>query len=416
MTVNKITIIIMSVCCLLGLPSVFVVPALYLIKQEEFHSTPENNTNLPDYLEMQSEVFAKFAPLNGQMRYVFNILKAVFGMLGIFGNSTNLVVMCRNPKTTFSTLLMTLSTFDMILIISYFAWDYDVFAWERTTWCKFIIKQIGRISMTGSIWTMIAASTDRYLGICRPFATKPGIWFYLFLVLSLSLVVSLGRTFDFNTELEWSWLTVIEDEREMRFQTYWIGLTVLGIIPLVTLILMNSLIYANIKQSVTFRRSISQDSTRTSHSIDSTIKLLFGIVPLLLICSILRIANNIFLFKVKQPSLDNYLCQPNYENVYKIFLVLSWLTDFFTLLNSSVNFFFFCIACNKFRGAASSTILCLNCFSERNIKKSCSYIHGLEFCRIRNGNHDTTRQTSTYPISVVDSSINTISTNLYNVA
>lgn len=235
MGVNTINVFFIAICIVLALPSVIVTVTFYVIDQHEPPPPP------PPY-EPETGNWTCYQPLPFGVRQkiydIGKIVTTVIGAMGIIGNLLTLMVLRRREMTTFNQLLFALCIEDLTFIFGKVLFDVTYLLVYKDTYFDcwpsvlrgiylFFLLPIYRVSFTASIWTVVALATERYLGICRPFQHRPGIWFYLVLILCLSVALNIGTSLEYNLDLTFSGMHL--DARYGQFWAYWVQITVLGI-------------------------------------------------------------------------------------------------------------------------------------------------------------------------------------------
>ena len=95
-------------------------------------------------------------------------------------------------------LLIALSISDTVLIAFFVVSSICVTVSEKEPqWFIFVFSKVlwplGNIYITVSVLLVVAASTERYLAICRPLQYKPKAVFFIMLVFATSVSVNIGR-------------------------------------------------------------------------------------------------------------------------------------------------------------------------------------------------------------------------------
>jgi hypothetical protein len=125
---------------------------------------------------------------------------------------------------------------------------------------------------------VVAVSTERYRAICDPLKHRQAYYKYIIVVLLLSIGVRVPRFFEFqlvrleNETIDYDTTNLSEDPMYVQFNAYWNELLVTGLLPLISLIIMNFRIYLKIRASSNFAQSFEKSETKGS---SKTFKLKF---------------------------------------------------------------------------------------------------------------------------------------------
>lgn len=286
-------------------------------------SKEENGTlaALPDKFDKNYKCYGNFTVhyhLYEETKFwVESVLIFAVGTLGILGNGLAFAVLNQSKRTQFNQLLMTLSIIDSVLIASFMTVALlDLIQSPALGSLLFpkILWPLGNISITASVLMVVAVSMERYLAICRPLQYKPGSFFYILLVLVVSVSVNVGRFFEYHSttvgpvgavgrgsldeegstfqswnstrsdptggqqsaagnlsvvvvvavvrppqetdrlEVNFAPSELLGDHMYTVFSRYWTEIIVSGLLPLLALIVLNHRIYVKIRKSAIFRR------------------------------------------------------------------------------------------------------------------------------------------------------------------
>ena len=205
------------------------------------------------------------------------VLLSIVGFFGTLGNGAAILYFGKphRCRQTFYGLMLALAICDLLLIISCFCvfslpkladsdpykstnlWYFQIMVW---LW----VFPIVHICVTGSTYITIAISVERYMVICRPLFYRTHSWplqFFIIPIVAFSILYRIPKFF----ELEW---TTRREERngtnvtfpqikvtELRtnpyyFQIYylWSDFIINGIIPFMLLIVLNVLIFKELRK------------------------------------------------------------------------------------------------------------------------------------------------------------------------
>lgn len=285
------------------------------------------------------------------------VLTATLGIFGIFGNIVSIKVLSSRDLDmlpTFRHLLKMLAVFDatfLIFTVTLFcisSWSstYNEFVrpWLTPYWLPVI-----QISLTGSVWTTMAVSIERFLTVCLSYRSNTvQHLFYTLPIVLFSLVFNIPRFFELttvevpgytmmynetlganvNTSIDIPKLEATTLRTNPRYSRDYVLIAnsfALGFIPMIVLIILNSLIFRWVEVVLMFdalrvyllfvSRTISK-ATKLHNAISSTKRrdhsvamMLIAIVVVFIICHSLRFAT------LKQPK---YTCRYTYLSVRSV--------------------------------------------------------------------------------------------------
>ena len=110
------------------------------------------------------------------------------------------------------------------------------------------------MTLTASIFIVIAISAERYKAICHPFSYRPALYKYALLVFLTTACLEIPRFFEFTLidtgDMITYWTTdLMNNPIYISFTSYWDDLFATGIFPFVALVYFNVLIICQIRQS-----------------------------------------------------------------------------------------------------------------------------------------------------------------------
>ena len=139
--------------------------------------------------------------------WVSGVALVSVGFLGLIGNIFNLIVLSRKRfrKRVFYNLLIELTCFDILVILS-----YGIHVSYQSMACQdrynlnvsHITYQILNVCLSGSIYSTVAISIERYIGICHP-QTKYGrtTWIYIVSVMFVAFSYNFPRLFEYQYKI-----------------------------------------------------------------------------------------------------------------------------------------------------------------------------------------------------------------------
>ena len=330
---------------------------------------------------------------NGTMPCVFEyslyqfvlqgVVMNVVNVLGIVCNTISIYILSRKQmRASINCCLIGLATFDILLLVcSIFVWGLPAISQysggmrsltsrvipHMTPW----LYPLATIAHTGSTYVTVTVTIERYVAVghslkARYICTYGRARLYMILITVLVVLYNMPKFFELQTE---PLLSVLDNRTVMGYipcatalrntTTYievyimWMYLLVMYCIPFGTLVILNSLIYRNVRVANRMRQLLSRRQEKEI----GLATMLFGIVVLFIVCNSLSfVINTIEL-------LNNNRATPIIDD-----RGLSLLADFSNLLiniNSSSNFVIYCIFGQKFRR------LFLRLFCQRLLRRRC---------------------------------------------
>lgn len=210
----------------------------------------------------------------------------VVGGIGVLGNIAA-IVMFGNLKNqlNFHRLMITISIFDnayIVLNLAIYSFPYVSEKYRYgDTYCYILLiaGPFKYVALTGSIFSTMAISIERYLVVCHPFFTLSHKWtakMYILPIMAFSFVYNIPKFFEYiieepagqprhspnSTTKEPSMLSL--ERTEMRENVYyatiylgWMNFVIMAIVPFTLLLTLNTLIFVQLRKQLTDRK---QDS------------------------------------------------------------------------------------------------------------------------------------------------------------
>lgn len=209
--------------------------------------------------------------LSNPYRFWLNgIFLVLVGLVGITGNTAQIVLFCRKTRRRcFHGLLFLLAVFDSVLILCNI-WNHTLPALSRHVWYSSVWNislQMSypcvNIGQMASLYGTMALAAERFLTVCYPFWYRRGLlkpWKFILPVIIISIVFNFPRFFELTTRCmdpEKSILFIGSAKNSTEGETATAGLQVCGAIEfrqfIETPVRRNSyyrLIYMNILDTI----------------------------------------------------------------------------------------------------------------------------------------------------------------------
>ncbi|UYV71590.1 GPRNNA1 [Cordylochernes scorpioides] len=294
-------------------------------------------------------------------------------VLGLAGNAVSLCVLL-HPQMRGSSVncgLQGLAVFDSLVLASAalalglpaLALGLPALLPYRRRWHAWLVPLVyplGLIAQTGSVWTTVGVTLERYVAVCHPLrarslCTQRRARVALLTVAAFSLVYNAPRFFEvYCTEIpseNGDNQTVLvalptpfrRDPHYVQVYYIWLYLLVMYFVPFALLFALNALIWRTV-QSATRSRNRLTCSQR--HEIGLAL-MLFCVVVIFFVCNLLGMVANIL------------------EHFQVYWKELVDVSNLLVSINSSVNFIIYCLFGKKFRRILGGMLLRCCPFSAR---------------------------------------------------
>ena len=278
--------------------------------------------------------------------WVSGIFLVVIGFLGLIGNIITCIILLRGNlrKNSFYQLLSVQAIFDIFFITSFGIRNgYQALACEpHNENVSHLTYQVLNISLTGSTFTTVAISLERYLGICHSIKKmKGGVWIYIIPVFIITISYNFPRFFErkffiVNGTLE-SNKSELSKKESYKYGYWFIASSSFNsLIPMLSLIFLNSSIALTMKRTSRNLRKLSSESSSGSRKHKTNI--LFAVVIVFFICHFPRVI---------------YKCLYYFGSSDDAFRQKWWfivpIKKLTLIMNSSVNFVIYCLLGQTFR-------------------------------------------------------------------
>ena len=326
-----------------------------------------------------------------KMEFIFEVvLLGTIGLVGILGNTTAIILFVKKKdKVNFHRILTMLIMFDNILVflnLIIFLMPHlnDYFRVKLFAFVAPIIIPMAQIAVTGSIYSTVAISIERYMISCKPFFVISHNWSskrYIIPTIVFSIAYNLPKFFELKTgEVQDSGdntTAYILEGTNLRlnyeyffFYAIWMNFILMGLIPFIVITVLNSLTVRQVVKQMRYikgttpaigsnrittdaqmenskapflaenkRRQCTEkneSSSRMNTVNESQLTLISTIISIMfIICHGVRWIPNIYeLVQISHPDFteDDFMWPLWVENV-------SIISHFLITLNSSINFY-----------------------------------------------------------------------------
>ncbi|XP_054722361.1 FMRFamide receptor-like [Uloborus diversus] len=283
------------------------------------------------------------------------VVLTVLGVMGILGNIISLIILSKpEMRASVNCGLQGLAFFDTIVLISSVTMlglhklGYKMFILYRYTFEIFpfvvmVAYPIGLIAQTGSVWTTVGVTVERYVAVCHPLKARFLCTYRRARVFNILIVVfavcyNIPRFWEIDVRevldpyTNTSGYVARPSEFRMNklyYKVYyiWLYLFVMYFIPFLTLAVLNIFIWKAVQHANKDRQRL----TRREEKEIGLAMMLICVVAIFFVCNILALLINILeCFDIVIPALVR-------------------VSNLLVTFNSSINFVIYCIFGQKFK-------------------------------------------------------------------
>ncbi|XP_067648910.1 FMRFamide receptor-like [Haliotis asinina] len=305
--------------------------------------------------------------------YLGGVVCNIFSFVGIGGNTITMMVLSSpEMKSSTSIFLIVLAMFDSCVLINMLI--------ANTRWLLFyspyssvyfhyfmqpalpIMYGVTNISHTGSTYTVVAVTVERYIAVCHPlkaasFCTISRAIKTCVAIFIVCLIYSFPRYFEMY--LKWDWVPefnqtmLVVDYSDMAY-SYWyltvylvyINVIVKFIIPGVLLVVLNTIMVRKLYRT----KPNLQKQERKGNEKERFTAMVLAVVVVFLV-SLAAACLELIMYEVDSAMV--------LEECSEICGYISGIGQLAVVINSSINFLLFCFFGQKFRGVLTKK--CLFC-------------------------------------------------------
>ena len=314
------------------------------------------------------------------------VLLTIVGSFGIVGNTAAIVMFVRmKDQMNFHRIMIMLSTFDSILILlnivtfvyKHFSESFNAVGYH---YIALFMLPVAQIAMTGSIYSTMAITVERYLIACKPFYVVSNRWSanrYIIPIVAFSITYNLPKFFEIKAstmrdESNINKTSYTIDATELRLNqayyivyTIWMNFIFMGLLPFLLLIVLNGLTLNRLVKQIRYMNKAHTIFQDTAHPYNNPIiqpflnkgqhiekgqksknptptegqlaKISLTIVLVYIICHGVRWVPNIYeLVQISDPGYEEECF------VWPVWIErVSNISRFLITLNSSVNFYIY---------------------------------------------------------------------------
>lgn len=299
-----------------------------------------------------------YDPENGLVMYQFWISGIginIIGFLGILGNFLSIIILSRpQMRSSINFLLMGLAQCDIILILTSillfglpaiypatgYLFYYYYFLYPNLSP---IVYTLAMTAQTASVYLTLTITLERFVAVCHPLraralCTQGRAKIYIIVILIFSIIYNIPRYWEVSivehkdSELGFIFCVfssdIRRDKQYIKIYIQWLYLVFVYFIPFISLALLNTLIYKQIRKANRERQRLSRTEKREI----GLATMLLCVVFVFFLCNVLALVMNIL--EASYEIIDDYSIK---------------LSNLLVTINSSVNFIIYVIFGEKFK-------------------------------------------------------------------
>lgn len=225
--------------------------------------------------------------------WISGVLLVIVGIFGVIGNTLSLIVLSQRlfRKNAFFNHLSVMACFDLFFILSYgIKIGYQSIACRENYNAELghITYLFLNLGLTGSIYSTVVISVERFLIICLPHLKlcDNRVSIYIFVILFVTITFNAPIFFEYHYSIgngtlvseKFSWA---DSETYKTSYHLWACLLIGSILPLLALILLNGAILMKLNLS---RKDQTSKMDKNYEGHKRMTRILFGIVGVFMVC------------------------------------------------------------------------------------------------------------------------------------
>jgi hypothetical protein len=318
-----------------------------------------------------SQVFIKTRPSLDPtcVMYDFMVEAVAIALLCVFGftgNTLSIICLARDKsKTATPFLLVSLEVADTMFLAAVFLLRVATSVTRYADWEPIMpifpyfpkyVFPCALIAETGTIYLTVLVTVNRYISVCRPYEAASlcsvrHAQKHVIVVAVLSVLYNIPRFFEFTIKSVFDHhrnrtvdVSVPSDlGRNRIYQILYSNVLyfiVMFLVPLVTLIILNTLLIKALRRTKKKRAlMLTSSATMQSRSEDDITLVLIVVVVVFVVCQTPALVTQLLMNLLSQESRDCPSAFFYYERI----------SDLMVVANSSINFIIYCFCSNKFR-------------------------------------------------------------------
>lgn len=311
--------------------------------------------------------------------FICGCLIIPIAIMGIFGNALTIYIFSRpTMSSSINFLLSGLAAIDIVLLfigtpifssMAIYAFDQEIVPDIVINYFTITLYPIAMMAQTGSVWSMVVITLERYLAICWPFRARS---FCSMKHAKVAFICIIFFSVCYNIVRFWEYEYFSKENRlqpllksntlYMRLYIHWMYFVLIFLLPFLVLLIFNVLVVRSIQIARQHRLLLSRQQCREHN----TALMMIILVLVFFFCNVLAFILNAIesvlptescktetemttdsfnssTFMSTTTEIIECMAKPNF------FLFLEDLNNLLIELNSSVNFFIYFAFSNRFR-------------------------------------------------------------------